>query len=66
MSLRPSRAGVAGLLASAPPAFRLRGDENEGTPALSAGEPLGEGGTLVWAVADPVTDIDPLAADDPG
>lgn len=39
------------------------GDENEGTPALSAGEPLGIGGSLTWVVADRVTDIDPLTAD---
>jgi peptide/nickel transport system substrate-binding protein len=62
VSVRPSRAGVAGLLALALVAG-CAGDENEGTPALSAGEPLGEGGTLVWAVADRVNDIDPLAAD---
>jgi hypothetical protein len=34
------------------------GGNDEGTPALSAGEPLGEGGTLVWAVADEVSGID--------
>jgi peptide/nickel transport system substrate-binding protein len=38
------------------------GDENEGTPALSAGEPLGVGGTLVWTVADPIETVDPLLA----
>jgi peptide/nickel transport system substrate-binding protein len=37
--------------------------ESEGTPALTSGQPLGEGGTLVWAVADPVRTIDPLVAD---
>jgi peptide/nickel transport system substrate-binding protein len=38
------------------------GEENEGTPALSTGEPLGEGGTLIWTVADPVESVDPLTA----
>ena len=66
MRSRPSRAGARfGLLAALVAASALAGcggDENEGTPALTAGEPLGEGGTLVWAVADQVTGIDPLAA----
>ena len=35
----------------------------EGTPAVTSGAPAGEGGTLVWAVADSVTAIDPLEAD---
>jgi ABC-type transport system substrate-binding protein len=39
------------------------GDENEGTPALSAGEPLGIGGTLTWAVADEAASVDPLTAE---
>ncbi len=66
MPLPRSRAGARfGLIACALAALAAgcAGDENEGTPALSAGEPLGEGGSLVWAVADEVTDIDPLAAD---
>jgi peptide/nickel transport system substrate-binding protein len=62
---RPSRAGAFGLLALAAVAVVVAGcggDEDEGTPALSAGEPLGEGGTLVWTVADSVSTIDPLIA----
>jgi ABC-type transport system substrate-binding protein len=54
------------LLACAVAAVALAGcggDENEGTPALSTGEPLGVGGSLTWAVADRVTTIDPLAAE---
>ena len=35
---------------------------DEGTPALTGGAPVGEGGTLVWAVADPVNTVDPLEA----
>ena len=35
---------------------------DEGTPALSPGEPRGEGGTLVWVVADRVGEADPLSA----
>lgn len=66
MSLQPSRAVArAGVVACALTALALGGcggDENEGTPALSGGEPLGEGGTLVWAVADQQTGIDPLDA----
>jgi peptide/nickel transport system substrate-binding protein len=58
-----ARLGLVACLLAALATAGCGGDENEGTPALSAGEPLGEGGTLVWAVADPVTDIDPLAAD---
>lgn len=69
MAPRPSRGGAGfrlprlacGLVALA--LAGCGGDENEGTPALSSGEPLGEGGTLVWAVADTVTSIDPLDAE---
>jgi peptide/nickel transport system substrate-binding protein len=65
MTTRPSRAGARfGLLAVAL-ALALAGcggEGDEGTPALSAGQPLGEGGTLVWAVADRVEGIDPLTA----
>lgn len=39
------------------------GDDEEGTPALEGGLPPGQGGTLVWAVADRVESIDPLHAD---
>jgi peptide/nickel transport system substrate-binding protein len=53
---------VLGLLALAAALAGCGADENEGTPALSTGEPLGEGGTLAWTVADPVEEIDPLAA----
>jgi peptide/nickel transport system substrate-binding protein len=65
MPPRPSRAGArfgmpAALLSVL--ALGACGGNDEGTPALSAGEPLGEGGTLVWAVADEVSGIDPLAA----
>jgi ABC-type transport system substrate-binding protein len=38
------------------------GDDNEGTPALSPAGPLGEGGTLVWTVADRIEGVDPLGA----
>ncbi|MDQ3573045.1 MAG: ABC transporter substrate-binding protein [Actinomycetota bacterium] len=38
------------------------GGDDEGTPALAGGLPPGQGGTLVWAVADRVETIDPLAA----
>jgi peptide/nickel transport system substrate-binding protein len=38
------------------------GDDDEGTLAVSSGTPAGEGGTLVWAVADPVASTDPLSA----
>jgi peptide/nickel transport system substrate-binding protein len=38
------------------------GDDDEGTIAVSSAAPAGEGGTLVWAVADPVASTDPLAA----
>ena len=65
MRPRPRRAGASGLLTLAAVALALSGcggEENEGTPALTAGEPLGEGGTLVWAVADPVSGVGPLAA----
>ena len=66
MSEPPSRAGVRfGLVACALAALALLGcggGDDEGTPALSAGEPLGEGGTLAWAVADRVATLDPLAA----
>ena len=38
------------------------GGDDEGTPAVSASGPPGEGGTLVWAVADQVVSRDPLEA----
>jgi ABC-type transport system substrate-binding protein len=38
------------------------GGGDEGTPAVSGSGPLGEGGTLVWAVADAVGTADPLQA----
>jgi len=65
MTTRPSRAGARlALLAVAvsPALVGCGGGSDEGTPALSSGEPLGEGGTLVWAVADRVERIDPLIA----
>jgi peptide/nickel transport system substrate-binding protein len=66
VSTRRSRAGArfglpAVLLAAAALAG-CGGEDSEGTPALSAGEPLGEGGSLAWAVADQVEGVDPLAA----
>ena len=60
MTPRPSRAALA--LAALALAGCGGGDASEATPALSAGEPLGEGGELAWAVADRVTSLDPLAA----
>ena len=39
------------------------GGQDEGTPAISPSGPPGEGGTLVWAVADRVVSADPLGAD---
>ena len=38
------------------------GGDDEGTPAIAPGGPLGEGGTLVWAVDDEVASADPLEA----
>ena len=38
------------------------GQDDEGTPAIESSGPLGEGGTLVWAVADRVVSADPLEA----
>jgi peptide/nickel transport system substrate-binding protein len=37
------------------------GGDDEETPAVSSGTPA-EGGTLVWAVAEPIASTDPLAA----
>ena len=66
MTTRASRAGSrAGVLACLLAALVLAScgdDENEGTQALSPEGPLGEGGTLVWAVADRVESVDPLGA----
>jgi peptide/nickel transport system substrate-binding protein len=39
------------------------GGDDEGTPAVTSGTPVGEGGTLVWAVAEPVLNTDPLEAE---
>ena len=38
------------------------GGDDEETPAVSSATPAGEGGTLVWTVADPVLTTDPLEA----
>ncbi len=38
------------------------GGDDEETPAVSSATPAGEGGTLVWTVADPVLSTDPLEA----
>lgn len=65
MTTRPSGAGARLGLLAVTLALALAGcggEDDEGTPALSAGQPLGEGGALVWAVADRVETIDPLAA----
>ena len=66
MATRASRGRArAGMLVCAVAAFALSscgGDDNEGTPALTPGGPLGEGGTLVWTVTDRVAEVDPLAA----
>lgn len=35
---------------------------DRGTPALSTGNPPGEGGQLTWAVADRIRSVDPLTA----
>ncbi len=59
---RPSRAALALALAALVLAGCGGSDASEATPALTAGEPLGEGGELAWAVADRVTSLDPLAA----
>jgi peptide/nickel transport system substrate-binding protein len=62
---RASRARArAALVACALAALGLTacGGDEEGTPALSSGQPLGEGGTLVWMLADPVEETDPLFA----
>ena len=39
------------------------GGDDEAASAVSSATPAGEGGTLVWAVADPITSTDPLEAD---
>jgi peptide/nickel transport system substrate-binding protein len=38
------------------------GGEDEATPAVSSAAPPGEGGTLVWTVADSILSTDPLEA----
>lgn len=38
------------------------GGADDGPPALSSATPQGEGGTLVWAVSDPLNTTDPLEA----
>jgi ABC-type transport system substrate-binding protein len=62
MASRPSRAALALALAALALAGCGGDDSSEATPALSAGEPLGDGGELAWAVTDRVTSLDPLAA----
>ncbi|MDQ2675243.1 MAG: ABC transporter substrate-binding protein [Actinomycetota bacterium] len=55
------RAAVCGALLACF-AAGCAGDGDEETAALSSGAPDGEGGTLVWAVAGPVSSLDPLEA----
>jgi peptide/nickel transport system substrate-binding protein len=54
------RAGLFAALAAL--AFAGCGGEDDDTAAISSGTPAGEGGMLVWAVADPVSTTDPLEA----
>jgi peptide/nickel transport system substrate-binding protein len=57
------RAGFcAAVLAFAFAFAACGGGDDEETPAVSSATPVGEGGTLVWAVADPVSGTDPLEA----
>lgn len=62
MPSRPRRAAVRGAVALALLTAGCGGSEDEGTPAISPSGPPGEGGTLVWAVADRVVSADPLEA----
>ena len=62
MPPRPRRAVACGALALALLMAGCGGSSDEGTPAISSGGPPGEGGTLVWAVADRVVSADPLEA----
>ena len=54
------RAGLCAALLAVLAAGCGGGDDEE-TPAVSSGTP-GEGGTLVWAVAGPISTTDPLSA----
>lgn len=56
-----ARIGLA-LLASVGLLAGGCGDDDEGTPALELEREPGEGGTLVWGVADRVAGVDPLEA----
>ena len=62
MRPRAIRALLAWSIGAAVLAAGCSGDDDVGTPSVApSGEP-GEGGTLVWAVADPVRTLDPLNA----
>ena len=60
MRVRAILACLAGGLAVA--TAGCAGDDDPGTPALTPADQAGEGGTLVWAVADRVESVDPLGA----
>ena len=62
MRSRPSLATRAALAFTALAFAGCGEDGQEVTPAVSQGDPAGEGGTIVWAVADPVAKADPLQA----
>ena len=62
MPARAMRVGLCAALAMASLAAGCGGDDDQGTPAISDTGPPGEGGTLVWAVADQVVSTDPLQA----
>ena len=62
MPSRLRRAALSGALALALGLAGCGGSDDEGTPAVAPSGPPGEGGTLVWAVADRVVSTDPLEA----
>ena len=64
-SVSQARGALSALAVAAALAVGSCGGDSEGTPALSADDP-GEGGTLSWALAAPVTEVEPLTAETPG
>lgn len=62
MLTRSCRLAARGAIALAVLVAGCGGQTEEGTPAISSSGPPGEGGTLVWAVADRVVSADPLEA----
>ena len=61
-SLRSTRSLLLGFLLAGLVLAGCGGGDDEATPAIETGGEPGEGGTLIWSIADKVDSVDPLEA----